>query len=506
MEASDFLQVPVNLRIPGAFVEFNNAGALKGTPPKPNRLLVFGQMLATGTAVANMPVLISGAGSNWTTLFGRGSQLTTMLNALRQANSFTECWAVPQLDNPAGTAATGSIKFTAQATQAGTQNFYIGATMMPGGLLGLVQIAVTPQMTLAQLATALQAAIASDPDLPITATVDGVDTTKVDIACVHKGADVGVIDMRTTFYPGDANVQGLGMTIVQLAGGAGNPSLTAAIANLGNTWFVHWVLPYTDGASVAAVQAELDRRFGPMVQQEGHAYMCSTGSVGTLAAYGETFNTYEPSCIGVNKSPTPPWIWAAVTAAVASYALGIDPARQLTHVGLPGILAPAIADRFIDSDMNNLLFDGISTYEVDDGGNVAINNLITMYRNNGAGLADPSYLEIETMFALFWMRWSLRAFVSNQWPRYKLADDGTVIRPGSPVTTPSKITASIVGLAQRDWVGFVMDDLDAFKAGLNVVRDSNDPDRVNALLPPDIIGNLRRFAGQIAFTLGGNNA
>jgi phage tail sheath gpL-like len=494
MQAADFLSIPVNLRIPGSFVEFNNAGALRGTPPKPNRMIVFGQMFANGTALPNVPVLISGGQSNWTTLFGRGSQLTAMLNALRRANNFTECWAVGQLDNGAGTAATGSIKFTAQAAIAGTQNFFIAGV--------LVQIAVTPTTTLAQLATALQAAIAADIDLPVTAAVDGVDTTKVNLTCTHKGADVGnTIDIRTTYYQGDANVPGLAMTIVQLAAGAGNPILTTAIANLGATWFVHWVVPYTDGVSLAAIQTELDRRFGPLVQQEGHSYICSTGSVGTLAAFGETFNTYEHSCMGVNKSPTPAWIWTAVVAAVAAFNLGIDPARQLTGLVLPGILAPAMADRFIDSDKNNLLFDGISTFDVDDGGNVTINNLITMYRNNNAGLPDPSYLEIETMFALFFMRFSLRAFVANQWPRYKLADDGTPIRPGAPVTTPSKIKAGIVGLAKRDWDGFVMDDLDAFKAGLDVVRDNTDPDRANALLPPNVIGNLRRFAGQIAFTL-----
>ncbi|HEY1505757.1 MAG TPA: phage tail sheath subtilisin-like domain-containing protein [Stellaceae bacterium] len=494
MQAGDFLQVPVNLRIPGQFVEFNNAGALRGTPPKPNRILVFGQMLAAGSAPANTPILISGGQSNWTTLFGRGSQLTTILNKLRAANSFDECWAIAQADNGAGTAATGSIKFTALPAVAGTQNFYIAGQ--------LVQIAVAPTgMTLAQIATALAAAINADLDLPVTAQVDGVDTTKVDLTCIHKGVDVGNIDIRTTYFANDANVQGLGMTIVQLSGGAGNPLIATAIANLGNTWFVHWVMPYTDGTNLTALQTELDRRLGPLVQQEGHSYITSTGSVGTLATFGQTFNTNEHSCMGVNKSPTPPYLWTAVLAGVCAASLGIDPARQVAQLQLPGILAPAMADRFIDSDKNNLLFDGISTFDVDDGGNVTINNLITMYRNNPAGLPDPSYLEIETMFALFYMRFSLRVFVANQWPRYKLADDGTVIRPGAPVTTPSKVRAGIVALAARDWDGFVMDDLDAFKAAINVVRDNDDPDRVNALLPPNIIGNLRRFAGQIAFTL-----
>jgi phage tail sheath gpL-like len=493
MQAGDFLAIPVSMRTPGTYIEFNNAGALRGTPPKPNRILVFGQMLPAGTALPNKPILVSGAGANWTTLFGRGSQMTAMLNQLRGINTFTECWAIGQPDNPAGTQATGSIKFTALPTIAGTQNYYIGGR--------LVQIAVLPTMTLAQCATALAAAINANLDVMVTAAVDGEDTTKVNITAVHKGVDAGNIDMRTTFYANDADVPGLAMTIVQLAGGAGNPSLTTAIANLGATWFVHWANPYTDGVATAAIQVELDRRFGPLVQQEGHSYMTSTGSVGTLASFGQTFNNLEHSCMGVNQSPTPPFLWTAALVAAASLPLGIDPARQLTTIALPGILAPAIADRFIDSDKNNLLFDGISTFDVDDGGNVTINNLITMYRNNAAGLPDPSYLEVEPLFALFWMRFSLRAFVANQWPRYKLADDGTPIRPGAPVTTPLRIKAGVVGLAARDWDGFVMDDLAAFKASLDAERDNDDPDRVNVLLPPNIIGNLRRFAGQIAFKL-----
>jgi phage tail sheath gpL-like len=488
----DFNEIPVNIRNPGQYIEFDNTRAITGSPPMPNKIVVFGQKLATGTAAADTPVLVS-TPQQAVGLFGRGSMLAAMFATIKQNNQFTETWALPQADNAAGTAATGSVTWNGPATEPGTQVFYIAGT--------LVEFAVTAAMTSNAMATAFAAAVNALPDLPLTAAVDGVTLNKVNLTARHKGADAGLIDLRALYEPGDAMVSGVAAVVVAMALGAGNPALANSIAAIGDDWFNHWIAPYTDATSLAALNTELDRRLGPLVQKEGHLYIGSQGTVGTLNAFGDTYNTLEASAIGAQNPLEPMYLWAAATGAVGAFYLGNDPARPMQTIKLAGIHAPARADRFIDEDRETLLNNGISTWVVNANGDVELSRLITMYRVNSFNVPDPSYLDLMTVMTLFKMRFDVRARVALRWPRYKLADDGTVIKPGQATTTPALIMADIVGLAKREWEGEILEDLADFKANSFAERDSDDVNRVNIKLTPNLINQLMVTAAQIQFVL-----
>jgi phage tail sheath gpL-like len=45
----------------------------------------------------------------------------------------------------------------------------------------------------------------------------------------------------------------------------------------------------------------------------------------------------------------------------------------------------------------------------------------------------------------------------------------------------------------------LVENIDQFKADLIVDRDASDPNRVNALLPPDIVNQMRVLAAQVQF-------
>jgi phage tail sheath gpL-like len=47
----------------------------------------------------------------------------------------------------------------------------------------------------------------------------------------------------------------------------------------------------------------------------------------------------------------------------------------------------------------------------------------------------------------------------------------------------------------------IVENMDAFKAFLIVERDAVDPNRVNVLLPPDLVNQLRVFAALVQFRL-----
>src|SRR3546814_513351 len=95
----------------------------------------------------------------------------------------------------------------------------------------------------------------------------------------------------------------------------------------------------------------------------------------------------------------------------------------------------------------------------------------------------------------------LRNLIALRFPRHKLANDGTAFARGQAVVTPKVIRSEIVARFRQWEEAGLAEGIDQFKSDLLVERDANDPNRVNALVPPDIVNQLRVFAGQIQFRL-----
>lgn len=485
-----FNNIPIDIRTPGQYVEFDNSRALRGLPAVAHKVLVIGQRLAGGTVLANVPTAILSA-AQAEDAFGRGSMLASMLAAFKNANDTTSVTAIALDDLVAGTVAAGSVAFTGPATAAGTLNLYIGGVR--------VQVGVTVAMTAAQLATAVVAAITAATQLPVTAAVDGVDTSKVNITARHKGEAGNDIDLRVNYALGELLPAGITAAFIAMIGGAGNPDIATAIAAMADTQYNTVITAYTDATNLAAVEAELEDRWGPLVQLEGHAFAAASGTHAELVTLGDTRNSPHLTLVGAGKSPTAPWIWAAVAGAVDAFEP--DPARPRQTLLLPGLLAPAPADRFTRAERDLLLHDGIATFTVDAGDLVRVERFITTYQESANGQADASYLDIETVRTLAYLRATLRARIALRFPRHKLADDGTLFAPGQAVATPKIIKAELYHLF-REWeAAGLVEGFEQFKADLIVERNAGDPNRVDALIPPDVVNQLRSFAGLIQFRL-----
>ncbi|OHD24768.1 MAG: hypothetical protein A2Y38_07740 [Spirochaetes bacterium GWB1_59_5] len=168
---------------------------------------------------------------------------------------------------------------------------------------------------------------------------------------------------------------------------------------------------------------------------------------------------------------------------------------------LTGLMPVAEGVRRTAEERGLLLYDGIATHTVDAGGLVRIEREITMYQQNAFGVEDVSYLDVNTPATLSYLRYSLRARITQKYPRHKLADDGTAFGPGQAIVTPNTIRAELVALFQ-DWerAGLV-ENIEQFKAELVVERDAADRNRINVLAPPDLVNQFRIFAAQIQFIL-----
>ena len=484
--------IPIDIRTPGQYLEIDNSRASTGLLAMQRRMLYMGNKLASGTATAATLYRINSA-AEAATLFGRGSVLYEMLVLARAANTTSDIWAMGLDDNAGGTAHSKTIHVTGEATKSGTLALYINGHKLTVG--------VTEGDSGHTIALAIADAISSWGDSPMRVHAGEGIGSVVPLMAHHKGAFTSDIDIRLNYYPDDKMPEGVTVVIQDDTAGAGNPDVWAALAAISLESYYTIVTPYNDASNVTLLETELNARWGGMDMRTGHVFFALKGTHAALTTYGSERNSPHSTVLGLKSAPSPTYHYAAVLAAVCELSGAIDPARPFQTLALPGILPPAEADRFTRLERDLLLRDGISTFTVDQGGNVLIERVVTTYQTNAYGIDDVSYLDLETKWTVDYIRFAFRARIAQRFPRHKLADNGTSFAPGQAVATPNIIRGELLDVARQLELGGLLEGFDQFKDQLLVVRSLSDRNRVNAVLPPNVVNQFRVFAASVQFIL-----
>lgn len=481
-----------NFRPHGTYAEIRPNQANSGQTT--NRGLIIGQKLSAGTATANVAFLAFSR-DQVNAACGAGSMAALMYAAWRKQDPYGEVWILPLADDPSGAAATGSISLVASSAQVGTIPLYLAGVNVP--------VAVNTADTATAIATAMVAAINATPGLPCTAAVDGTNAYQVDLTAIHKGLALNDIDIRFAYLGtqgGEQMPAGVTATVTAFSGGTQNPSLTTALANLPTRPYDYIALPYTDSASLTAIKTFLSRatgRWSPIKLLFGIAYTAYRGNMGALASFGTGQNGEVVDCVGFYDSPTPAWLEAADWAAVHARSLTINPAIPMQEVAL-NLLAPPEASRFDIGERNTLLYDGISTFTVQDDGTVLIDRSITMYQTNPSGLPDDSFLDIETMATLTYVLRYMTAQLATMFRRKILVPDGTRIVPGSMMASPSTVSGATIAIYSALAGRGLVTDVAAFEKGVNAQKVARG--QVRVYLPITIADQLRQLALLVEFS------
>ncbi|HAS3653701.1 TPA: phage tail protein [Vibrio cholerae] len=489
--------IPNDIKTPLVYIEIDNSQALSGTPAQAQKILVLGMQIASGTATALTLNRITASESQMDSLYGAGSMLARSLKVLRKNNPFTDVYAMG-VSLAGGTQAKGDIEPTVTTAKAGVIYLLIAGES--------VQVTVKDGDTRGAIVDAMVAKINANTNLPVTAAKIGDPAAEsCELTCKWAGITGNDIDVRVNYYDGEVLPSGVTLAINPMQAGAGTPDMTDVIAAIPDEWFNHISMPFNDTASLNALRDELTTRWGPLKMMEAIAYTAYRGTFAETGAFGQARNDFLFTCMGTNKAPHSPSEWAAAYCGQASYSLAIDPARPLQTLVLKGILPPAKSDRWPQlPDRNLLLGDGIATYMVTAGEEVAIEREVSLYKKNSFGDPDPSYMDITTPATLGYLRYSLKVMVTNRYPRHKLANDDVLdtLDPGQPVVTPKLMRKAIIDLATTDWVPKgLMEDLAGFKETLSVFRDGSDVNRLNCIFKPDLVNQLRVFAALEQFKL-----
>ncbi len=499
-----FNEIPKNGRVPATFIEFDNSNAVQGATLMPFKGLIFGQKLTAGTAEALKTVKVTSK-EQAKILFGKGSQLEMTVSAQLEADNSTEITVLPLEDNQAAVAATGEILIDGEI-KIGTLSLYIAPFYEGSSLRGKVTVASRAGMTSADLATALAAAINVKEDLPVTASAT---ENKVLLTAKNKGEVGNNIAVCLNYFDGEELPSGLSLTFnaaalvgslspsfvwtgtlagtvafygnqdparpfqtltikgvlppkklsgMLLKGGATNPDVSNVFAKIGDEQYHIVTCPYTDLANLTAIAIELKDRRTATRQIDGMCFCAVNGTHAEMSELGDSLNSEDICIIGTGGS-------------------------------------------FTMQEKNLLLHDGISTYAENADSTVSIQRLITTYKTNTAGAEDTSYLDVNTLLTLSYLRYDFKNYIMRKYPRHKLANDGTMYGLGQSIITP-KIGKAEAIVCYRNWMELgLVENAEGFKAGLICVRDKQDPNRLNFVLPVDLINQLRVSGVKIAFTL-----
>jgi phage tail sheath gpL-like len=493
---SAFNEIPDNIRVPFVYVEFDPSQADRGLSTQQFTVLLAGQMLPSGKAEPLTPHAPATKEKAWE-LFGQGSQLAQMAEAYLKANRFTKMTAIGVLDAPEGAAATGTLTVAGTVSRAAPICLYVGGA--------LVRSATFVGQGAAEAAANLAAAINASASLAVTAAV-GADAAAnvITLTAKHKGECGNDIDLRLSYLDEDMPA-GLAIAIERMSGGAGNPApgpTLAMVDALDSFNLVAW--PWLDAASLNALRDALDDRAGPLRQQDGHAMVVKTGVYADVVAFSAARNDWHLTVFASEGSPTLPWADCAASAAIVGYYAAIHPARPFQTLTIPGVLAPAVKDRWpLFPEKNQALYEGCSARAVTEGGEVQFLNVITTYRKTENGADTQAYLQLNYVLELFWLRKDLRNYIMLKYPRYLLAndDEGLELTPGLQVMTPSLMKTEIIAKFD-EWrrAGLVEAPAD-FAARLTVERDQGNPSRLNVFMSPDLMNQFRICATQISFLL-----
>jgi phage tail sheath gpL-like len=485
----NFIPSGNGVRVPLFYAEMDASQA--GYFSQPVRTLLIGQKLSTGSSATGTPYLVSTT-SQAIALFGRGSMLARMHAIYRLSDPTGEVWCLPLADNGAGVAATGTITVTGPATAAGTINLYIAGQ--------LVQVAVGSTDTANTVAASINTAINAATDLPVTSAVG---TNVVTLTCRWKGLTGNDITIQDSFR-GTAGSESLptGIAIAYsgsnlLTGGTTAPTIATAITAMGDDQYDFVIHPYTDTTTLDAFATEYgdsSGRWSWSRQVYGHVYSALRGTLSTLVAAGSVRNDPHMTIAGIDVDcPHPCYEYAAAYGARNAVYIAADPARPTQTGQLTGLLAPRPGKKFIWSERNSLLSNGIATSMVSVG-TLLIERAITTYQKNAFSQADTSYLDSETLHTAAYVLRYLSQAITNKYARHKLANDGTRFGAGNAVVTPAVLRGEIIAAYDTLETLGIVENRDTFIKYLIVERDGINPNRVNVLFPPDYVNQLRVFA------------
>jgi len=325
-------------------------------------------------------------------------------------------------------------------------------------------------------------------------------TNDVVTLTANNGGTIGNgIRIETRHNPGDGWLADTQLVISQFSGGAGDPSITNAIAALGDDLWDFIAFPYCQTTQLNQIEAWLQNRWSPNSMTYGLNFTALVGNTaGAATTFGLSRNSPYTFVMPMYNSPQPASILAAAFAAQAAVNLQSPPdlSLPLQTLVLQDILPPkAIGDRWTVPQRQSFYFSGIGGYTVSPAGEVMLDRVVSTYTKDAYGNPDQAWLDVNTLAQLMYGVRFLRAFISQTYPRAALCNSNPNGLKNF-VTVQDIHNALVHAYTQLVSLG-VFDDAATFAQLLEVERNKQDPNRIDTYIPVEGVNQLRIFASNV---------
>lgn len=456
-----FKTIPDGIKVRGIYVEQDITLANHSLPSGARRIMVIGQRMSTGTILEKVAKQCF-SGVEAATYWGNGSMLALMIDAVLKKNPYVEVWGCALNDNGAGVAATGTFTITGAATSAGSIRIYIGDQYVDAAIANLADVTA--------VALAMKTAINAKVSLPVTAdNVAGLLT----VTSKFKGLCANDIPLDAEILSGT----GIACAVVQMASGATNPSVQGALDIIAGDRYHIIVSPFNNQTDLTTLKTHINTVSGwnnPRACIGVYATIAALADTTTLSGQVNSERIIGPYVryTTATKRRAPAWIVASIVAADEAARKLSDPFidRDLSNIAVPDV-----ANRFIYTEEQTLLTNGVGPITIGAGETPVIRRMPTTKckdDNNQAMLMD-----IHKITAMDYCRDALIADLAAKAPK-KIKS--------TPPATIDVIKSIALDVAFRCQDAGILDDVADYKALFLVEKDLQNAGQINISMPSPV--------------------
>jgi phage tail sheath gpL-like len=351
--------------------------------------------------------------------------------------------------------------------------------------------------TVGAIVEKIVAAIDGVLDLPIEAA-DG--TTDADIGVKWAGLSGNDLIVEVIDATGEPPVSGLTFTIVQPTGGATDPDIATALAQLGTTWITLLVntLGPANTDALDEIAAVGEGRWGQLIRRPFVAFTGNTEPDAVTATAGTALRPTDRvnvQLVAPGSVQLPLQVAAAQVREIALVANDNPPTdygSRVVRTLIPG--SDAVQWNYVERDL--AVKSGSSTVEVTDGA-LRISDVVTMYRP--VGDATPAYRHVVDIVKLMTIIYNVDLeFGKTEWNGAPLIDDG------QPTTNPrarrpSAAKAAFCKILDSLGLEAIISDPETAKKNTTVSINAQNPKRLDLSSTVQLSGNTNVISVDLFF-------
>jgi len=352
-------------KVPGAVIETVYGRGKQSLGANPVLLVVTGNKLTAGTAVADQDINQVFSENDADTLYGAGSEIAMQCYAALQFPG------VALFGAPVAEATSSPVSATLTLTVGGTWS--TSGTVLIRLAGKAIAVAVGSSDPINTVATNIANAINGVQRLPMSASpASAVVTVSVlskgtrgnDYVCA-KDLSSAPAGLTLTLAGGSVLTGG----VTPFSGGAGADSVATVLGLLTTQIWDYQAWAQNDATNAGLIKAQLESQAGPLLQHPGFAVFGKNRSTSTSISFAQTTLNEQLACVAhMTNGETHPCQMAAQLASLFATTVGANPNTRYINAVMPTVAPHSQrADIPGRSTLNALLNAGVTPFTTVNG-------------------------------------------------------------------------------------------------------------------------------------------